>query len=186
MSNNETLTEELSEELTAPFAAAVYARDMQNRDALTQFAAELRAQGVRVGGLVQEVLRNEDGASTGIDIVEIDTGRRIPINRPTKETLDSHSCSLNTSALTESTEALRRAIRENMDLIVLEKFGEQEQKGQGLNDEIFMAIAEEIPLLIAVPEFALDLWQERSGEMGETLSYDVDAFRRWWATAKPG
>ena len=190
MSNNEALNEELSEELTgeltAPFAAAVYARDMQNRDALTQFAAELRAEGVRVGGLVQEGLRNEDGASTGIDIVEIDTGRRIPINRPTKETLDSHSCSLNTSALTESTEALRRAIRENVDLIVLEKFGEQEQKGQGLSDEIFMAIAEEIPLLIAVPEFALDLWQERSGEMGETLSYDVDAFRRWWAIAKPG
>ncbi|MDP6691643.1 MAG: DUF2478 domain-containing protein [Alphaproteobacteria bacterium] len=180
MSENDALAEEYA----ANFAAAVYARDMQNRDALSQFAAELRAQGVRVGGLVQEVLRNEEGRSTGIDIVEIDTGRRIAINRPTKETLDSHSCSLNTSALTESTEALRRAIRENMDLIVLEKFGEQEQKGQGLSDEIFMAIAEEIPLLIAVPEFALDLWQERSGEMGQTLSYDVDAFRQWWATAR--
>jgi hypothetical protein len=86
--------------------------------------------------------------------------------------------------LAESTEALRRAIREKADLIVLEKFGEQEQKGQGLSDEIFAAIAEEIPLLIAVPEFALPLWQERSGELGDTLPYDVAAFQQWWNSVR--
>ncbi len=167
------------------FAAAVYARDLQDRNALSDFAAELRARGVRVGGLVQDVLRDGAGKMTGIDMVALDTGQRIAINRPTRENLENKTCSLDTSALTESTEALRRAIREGVDLIVLEKFGEQEQKGQGLNDEIFMAIAEEIPLLIAVPEFALDLWQERTGAMGETLPYSIDAFQRWWATARP-
>ncbi|MFP6748033.1 MAG: DUF2478 domain-containing protein [Alphaproteobacteria bacterium] len=164
------------------FAAAVYARDLRDRDALSSFAAELREQGVRVGGLVQEVSRNDGGKMTGIDMLELDTGRRIAINRPTKENLENKTCSLNTNALAESTEALRRAIRERADLIVLEKFGEQEQKGQGLCDEIFAAIADEIPLLIAVPNFALDLWRERTGEMGETLAYDLDAFRQWWAS----
>ncbi|MDE0943529.1 MAG: DUF2478 domain-containing protein [Alphaproteobacteria bacterium] len=85
----------------------------------------------------------------------------------------------------DKTEALRRAVREGVDLIVLEKFGEQEQKGQGLNDEIFAAIAEDIPLLIAVPEFALDLWQERSGELGDTLPYDIAAFHQWWTSIQP-
>lgn len=163
------------------FAAAVYSRDRQDRDALSDFAAELREAGVRVGGLGQEVLRDADGKMTGIDMVEFDTGRRIAINRPTRENMLNKSCSLNTNALAESTQALRRAIRERVDLIVLEKFGEQEQKGKGLSDEIFMAITEEIPLLIAVPEFALDLWQERSGGLGDTLAYDLDAFRDWWA-----
>ncbi len=164
------------------FAAAVYARDLQERDALSDFAAELCRAGVRVGGLVQDVLRDDGGKMTGIDMVALDTGQRIAINRPTRENLENKTCSLDTSALVESTEALRRAIREGVDLIVLEKFGEQEQKGQGLNDEIFAAIAAEIPLLIAVPAFALDLWQERSGELGDTLAYDLDAFRQWWAT----
>lgn len=171
-------------EHVAPFAAAVYPRDLQNRDALMRFAAELQASGVRVGGLVQEVLRDAEGKMTGIDMVELDTGHRIAINRPTKENLENKTCSLNTNALAESTEALRRAIRERVDLIVLEKFGEQEQKGQGLNDEIFAAIAAEIPLLIAVPQFALDLWQERSGELGDTLPYDVAAFHQWWASVR--
>jgi nucleoside-triphosphatase THEP1 len=163
------------------FAAAVYARDLQQRDALARFAAELGQQGVRVGGLVQDVSRGENGRMTRIDMVELDTGRRIAINRPTRENIENKTCSLNTNALAESTEALRRAVRDGVDVIVLEKFGEQEQKGQGLSDEIFAAIAEDIPLLIAVPEFALDLWRERTGEMGETLAYDLDAFRQWWA-----
>jgi len=166
------------------FAAAVYSRDLEDRDALADFAAELRGAGIRVGGLVQKVVHDADGEKTGIDIVELDTGRRIAINRPTREDLENKTCSLDTDALAESTEALRRAVRERADLIVLEKFGEQEQKGQGLSDEIFMAIAEEIPLLIAVPESALDLWQERSGELGDTLAYDLDAFRAWWAAVQ--
>ena len=113
------------------FAAAVYTRDLADREALSVFAAELRTAGVRVGGLV---VRSDDGKM-----------RRIDINRPTRETQENKTCSLNTSALMESTEALRRAIREGVDVIVLQKFGEQEQKGQGLNDEIFAAIVEEFP-----------------------------------------
>ena len=166
------------------FAAAVYARDLAQRDALARFASDLREQGVRVGGLVQDVSRGENGRMTRIDMVELDTGRRIAINRPTRENIESKTCSLNTNALAESTEALRRAVRERADLIVLEKFGEQEQKGQGLSDEIFAAIAEDIPLLIAVPRFALDLWRERTGEMGETLDYDLEAFHQWWASVR--
>ena len=75
---------------------------------------------------------------------------------------------------------MRRAIADRVDLIVLEKFGDQEQKGQGLSEEIFTAIAEEIPLLIAVPEDAQELWRERSGGLGETLDFTLDSFRRWW------
>jgi nucleoside-triphosphatase THEP1 len=154
------------------FAVAVYTRDLADREALSVFAAELRTAGVRVGGLV---VRSDDGKM-----------RRIDINRPTRETQENKTCSLNTSALMESTEALRRAIREGVDVIVLQKFGEQEQKGQGLNDEIFAAIVEEIPLLIAVPTFAPELWQERSGALGDTLPYDLDAFHHWWARVQHG
>jgi len=170
---------------TAPFAAAVYTPHVANRDALVDFAAELKAQHVRVGGLVQEVMFDDVGRRIGIDIVEVDTGDRFPINRPTKENLEGHTCSLNTEKLADSTEALRRAVRERYDLIVLEKFGEREQKGEGLLDEIFLAISEQIPLLIAVPQPALELWNERCGNLGATLDFDLDAFRKWWSEVKP-
>jgi len=167
---------------TAHFAAAVYTHHVTNREALSEFAEELKQQNVRVGGLIQEVMFDQTGRKIGIDIVEVDTGNRIPINRPSKENIEGHTCSLNTEKLADSTEALRRAVRERFDLIILEKFGEREQNGQGLMDEIFLAISEEIPLLIAVPKPALPLWQEKSGDLGDTLEFDLDVFRQWWKT----
>lgn len=169
---------------TAPFAAAVYTPYTANRQALADFAAELKAQGLRVGGLLQQPAFADSGDKIGIDLVEIDTGTRNPINRPSKQNLEAKECSLDTEKLADSTEALRRAVRERFDLIVLEKFGEQEQKGQGLMDEIFLAISEDIPLLIAVPEPALELWQEQSGELGDTVDFELAAFRAWWAEVR--
>ncbi len=168
----------------APFAAAVYTPDTAERDALARFAAELSAQGVRVGGLLQEARHGAGGEKAGIDLVEISSGERFPINRPSKENLANGTCSLNTSVLADSSAAMRRSIAARVDLIVLEKFGDQEQKGQGLSEEIFTAIAEEIPLLIAVPEDALTQWRERSGDLGETLDFKLDLFRRWWQNTK--
>ncbi len=168
----------------APFAAAVYAPEETGRDALARFVAELTAEGVRVGGLLQEAAHDAAGQKAGIDLVDIASARRFPINRPTRASLQNHSCSLDASVLVESSAVLRRAIAERVELIVLEKFGDQEQKGQGLADEIFTAIAEGIPLLIAVPKEALGLWRERSGDLGEILDFTPDSFRRWWATAQ--
>jgi len=98
--------------------------------------------------------------------------------------LANGTCSLDTSVLVESSAALRRAIAERVDLIVLEKFGDQEQKSQGLSDEIFTAIAENIPLLIAVPQDALELWKERSGGLSEILDFKVEQFCYWWQSAQ--
>jgi hypothetical protein len=170
----------------APFAAAVYGPDEPERDALTAFVAELSAAGVRVGGLLQEAAHDAAGQRAGIDLVDIASARRFAINRPTRESLENHTCSLDASVLVESSAVLRRAIAERVDLIVLEKFGDQEQKGQGLADEIFAAIAAGIPLLIAVPEDALSLWRERSGDLGEILEFTPDSLRRWWRTHGAG
>jgi uncharacterized protein len=163
-----------------PFAAAVYSRATEDRKALATFTVNLRAEGIKVGGLLQEELVDGGGCRMGIDLVDVETGSRFPINRPTKENMDNKTCSMNTNVLADSTEALRRAVEDKVDLIVLEKFGEQEQNGGGLNDEILNAISENIPLIIAVPETALELWTERSGGLGASLNHDVESFQSWW------
>ena len=64
--------------------------------------------------------------------------------------------------------------------MVVEKFGELEQNGKGLIDEILRTIAEGIPLLISVPEAALPVWQDWSGELGSILPFTEEAFQQWW------
>ncbi len=161
----------------APFAAAVYAADCGDRMALLEFVEALKAGGVSVGGLLQQADYDAAGALTGLYAIDVSSGRRIPISRPRQ---GDDECGLDLSALVQTGGIIRRAIDARVDLVVVEKFGEQEQAGKGLIDEILQTVAAGIPLLIAVPAAALPQWQERSGELGSVIEFSEGAFDSWW------
>ena len=161
----------------APFAAAVYKPHTADRMALLKFVEKQKALNIRVGGVLQEALFDAKGEIVGLDAVDVLTDRRIPISRPAK---NDDECGLDVSALAGTSAIIRQAISDDLDLIVIEKFGEMEQNGKGLIDEILQTISAGIPLLIAVSEAALPVWQERSGELGSVLAFNEDAFQQWW------
>ena len=165
----------------APFAAAVYKPDTVDRMALLKFVEKQKSLHTRVGGVLQEALFNSAGGIVGLDAVDVLTNRRIPISRPAK---NADECGLDVSALVETTSIIRSAINDRLDLVVVEKFGELEQSGKGLIDEILLTIVEGIPLLISVPEAALPVWQDRSGELGSVLPFTEEAFEQWWQDLK--
>ncbi len=167
----------ITKQTIAPFAAAVYKADTRDRMALLKFVEKQKALHIRVGGVPQEALFDAEGAITGLNAVDVATNRRIPITRPVK---NDDECGLDVSALAQTAAIISNAIHDRLDLVVVEKFGELEQNGQGLIDEILQTIAEGIPLLISVPEAALPVWQERSGELGTVLPFSEEAFQQWW------
>ncbi len=160
--------------------AVLYTPETEQRHVLAPFAAELKRRGWRVGGLVQEIMLNDDGSRLGLDAVEVDTGAHIPLARPTAHDLETKTCSLDRSALAASTAALRRAIADKVDLVVVEKFGEREQEGEGLAEEILTAAAEGIPVLVAVPAGVLERWNTFTGGLSDLLPCTEDALWRWW------
>ena len=161
-------------------AAILYAPDSSDRSLPARFAEDLKSRGWRVGGLVQEVTRADDGAILTMDAIELDSGRRIPLARSVERQRENGECALDSSALTETTEALRRAIREGVDIIIVEKFGEQEKNHQGLADEILAAMAEGIPTLVSVPAGLIEEWNRFSGGLSDVLPPDMAALWRWW------
>ena len=166
-----------SENSVAPFAAAVYTPSTADRMALLKFVERQKAKNLRISGILQEALYDSAGDIVGLNAIDVSTDRRIPISRPQK---NDDECGLDVSALAETTGIIRHAIEDRVDLVVVEKFGEQEQSGKGLIDEILQTIAADIPLLISVPAAALPLWQEISGELGTVLDFDESEFERWW------
>ncbi len=166
-------------------AGALYPSGQRELGVLRVFADEVMADGWRVGGIVQEVLKGPDDETVGIDAIELDTGCRFAINRPTESDRVNKTCSLDPTALAEASGALDRAIRSHMDLVVVEKYGEQEQQGDGLADEILRAVSEGIPTLVAVPDGVRGVWREFTGELGEELAFDLDSFRAWWRRHQP-
>ena len=166
----------------APFAAAVYTPDTDDRMALLKFVEKLKTLNTRVGGVLQEALFDSDGKITGLNAVDVATGRRIPITRTVK---NDDECGLDVSALAETASIIDSAISDRLDLVVVEKFGDLEQNGKGLIDQILQTIGEGIPLLISVPEAALPVWQERSGKLGSVLTFSEEAFQQWWQRVDP-
>jgi nucleoside-triphosphatase THEP1 len=172
-------TKDLTERpMEATFAAVVYTPKQTDRTALPKFVSRLKASGVAVAGILQESRVRQGDKMRTIESVDITTGARIPIKRPMRVETD---CGLDVSNLIETSAILRNARGANPDLVVVEKFGDKEQNGEGLMDEIMQIVAEDIPLLIAVPEPALDNWQEKSGGMGAVLEFTQDAMQGWWA-----
>jgi hypothetical protein len=75
---------------------------------------------------------------------------------------------------------VRRVLTDRPDLVIAEKFGEQEESGAGLVDDILAVIAEGLPILVLVPEEALARWREVTGGEIAEVPCDAGALRSWW------
>ncbi|MCK5167149.1 MAG: DUF2478 domain-containing protein, partial [Rhodospirillaceae bacterium] len=114
------------------------------------------------------------------DAIEIDSGKRIPIKTPHLKSTPAGTCLLEISMLAECSSAITRALSGDFDIVVIEKFGRQEAKGEGLIDEIMAALVSDTPAIIALPEIYQTEWNNITGGHIEIISADIDAMLAWW------
>ncbi len=170
----------MSAETEIHAAAVVFRQDKHDRQALADFARELVDSGCSLGGMVQEAFFDDQGRRTRIDSVDLATGDRVTINQPSSTRSDGTGCTLDTAALADASAPLRRALIDRPDLIVAEKYGEQEQSGAGLADDILAVMADGLPILVLVAEPALACWRELTGGETAEVQCEADALRSWW------
>ncbi|MBE0532479.1 MAG: DUF2478 domain-containing protein [Rhodospirillales bacterium] len=161
-------------------AGVVYTAATREAPLLADFAADLAARGWRVGGLVQRTVRGPDGFKQKIVATELDTGRKVTLATYKGDRTKESACGFDTAALAEATGAVRRAVAERMDLIVIEKFSRQETDGEGLLDEILGAMAEGIPTLTLVSAETLEDWTRFTGGLAQLVPAERRALWRWW------
>lgn len=169
-----------------PFAtlpgAVVYPPGMGVENLLADFTRELKGRGWRVGGVIQETVRDAGGRKCDMALIELDTGRRVSIAQALGS--GSKSCMLDPAGLVDGSGALRRAVAEGADLVVVNKFGDAERQGRGLADDMLAAMAEGMPLLTAVPGDALGAWLEFTGGHCRLLRPDARDLWRWWGAER--
>lgn len=158
--------------------AVVYPPDHPPEILLAEFAAELAARGFRIGGLAQETGQGEDGCKCRMEVIELDTGRRLSISQDLGA--GSNSCSLDPAALAEASGAVRRAVRTGVDLLFINKFSKSEKAGRGLAPEMLEAMAEGVPLLTAMPGVLMEEWINFTGGRGQLVMPTAEALWRWW------
>ncbi|MDH5772386.1 MAG: DUF2478 domain-containing protein [Rhodospirillaceae bacterium] len=165
--------------------AVLFDKNKSATGLFADFAKKMLDTGIKVGGIVQEMHSTAHGKMGSIDAIEVDSGKRINIKTPHLPTTANGTCLLDESMLAECSSAIHRAISGDFDLIIIEKFGRQEAKGEGLVDEIMKTLASDTPAIIALPQSYKAEWDKMTGGEIEILPADIDGMVKWWSNKKP-
>jgi nucleoside-triphosphatase THEP1 len=156
-------------------AALVYDEQAYPDDILRQIVDRCRARGLRLAGVIQHK-SHEAAHRCDMLLEDLATGRRASIfagrGRAAK------GCQMDEDAMLEVVSGIERGLKENPELLMLNKFGKFEAEGAGMRDLIAQAISMGIPVLIGVPVRNLHAWREYAGELSTELhnSRDVDGW----------
>lgn len=145
---------------------------------LDRFTTELKRRGFRVGGVVQRNYGARDDCADQMELVDVATGRSFGISQNLGR--ESRACRVDPSGVADASQAIRRAIAEPADLIVVNKFAGLEAHGEGLSDEMLAAISDGIPVLTSVGSRFINEWQSFAGGYADLLSPDMESLWRWW------
>lgn len=145
---------------------------------LYDVAQDLMARGLTVRGALQS-----RGAVSGechcadMDLTTIGSGRMFRISQPLGN--GSRGCRLHPGHLAECSAFLADELTSGADLLILNRFGRGESEGRGFRDLIGIALARDVPVLMAVrPTYAED-WTTFSAGMGCDLPMERDAVLTW-------
>lgn len=94
---------------------------------------------------------------------------------------NAQSCTIDISAIAQSSGLVEASIGPGVDLLVINKFGKVEAEGGGFRNAIGMALALGIPVLTSVNPSFEAAWQEFTGGESERLAPREDALAAWWA-----
>jgi len=152
-------------------------------EALAHFLADLRDQGVRLGGVIQRTRllppEVEGGEERKImELIDLSSGGVLSMTQDLGS--GAGHCALDESALAEGAQIVRAALESGVDLLLVNKFSNRESAGKGMLAEIFDAMSRGCPLLTTISPRHLTKWREMAGDLGSLLAPDEEAVRRWW------
>lgn len=141
----------------------------------------LQQRGVCVAGLRQRV--SDNGTSRcGVQLESIRTGR---LHRMTQSLgSGSVSCNVNAEAMEQLALHLKEELNDDVDLVVINRFGKRESEGVGFCSVIERAIDLNIPALTVVKEDWLETWLDYGGAWVTTLPADQARILEWFGNVR--
>jgi len=142
-----------------------------------EVVARLRAAGLRLGGLLQDGRPGNATECAMLFLEDIGTGQRIQAFE--QREIDARGCRLDASGLATAATWLRQAVEDQPDILFVNRFGRQEVERRGLLDEIALAVAVEMPIVIAVNRSLLPAWHAFAGPDATYVAADADQIAGW-------
>lgn len=137
-------------------------------DAVLSAAVDLlRSNGVRVAGLLQRFGDTLPGGKRSMFVEILSSGERIRLDLPRGP--EASGCVLDPDALNRAACALRSAITQRPDVLMVNRFGKQEAEGRGMRAELAEAVTSGLLTVVAVHQSLVAEWEKFLGEPGYLL-----------------
>jgi Protein of unknown function (DUF2478) len=162
---------------TRPLAAIVFAEGDDINEIMAAFVADLARTGLHVAGFVQEIDAGPDGHPEA-HVRDVETGACLPIFQNLGRA--ARSCRIDPTAVGEVGRLIAGAVDRRPDLIVVNRFGRLESEGEGIIDEIAMAVTAGIPVLIGVAARYAEAWRQFAAGFDQELACSREALDAWW------
>ena len=162
---------------TLRLAAIIYQAGFQIDDFLSQVAIRLRADHVRLGGVLQENTRGAEGPCSAMTLVDLASQSRFLISQDLGP--QAKGCRLDARGLVDLAAFLDRTLDPNLELHILNRFGKAEAEGGGLRSAFVRAIDAGIPVLTAVRPPYIEAWSEFHGSLAVDLPAKLDQVLVW-------
>jgi nucleoside-triphosphatase THEP1 len=137
----------------------------------------LRSNGVRVAGLLQRFGEPLPGGKRSMYVEDLSSGERIRLDLPRGP--EASGCTLDPDGLNRAACALRNAITQRPDVLMVNRFGKQEAEGHGMRAELAEAVSSGLPTLVAVPQSLVADWEKFLGEPGHVLPPEPIQIVNW-------
>jgi nucleoside-triphosphatase THEP1 len=158
--------------------AIVYADGVAAGGFICDLGHRLREAGVAVAGIVPYQPSSRE-RSEGPDMEVEDLASRIILQLSDDTKVMSAECRLDPAALQEAAALISASFRNAPELVILNKFGRLEVKGEGLRDVICDAVELGFPVVIGVPERHLESWRAFTNGLAEESSVDSPCVHQW-------
>jgi Protein of unknown function (DUF2478) len=162
-------------------AAIQYARGFDIDRLLIDVCARAASAGLRLGGLVQMTTGERGGnCAATIHVVDLRTQQSFDIWQDRGAC--AKGCRLNERGLADAEPVIMRAVKDRVELLIINRFGRAESLGRGLRPCFEAAMGADIPALTAVRAPYDEAWQNFHGGLGSRLPCDVAQVGSWIAT----
>src|SRR5215472_8007468 len=148
---------------------------------IARCAAALAASGYRLGGVVQSNAPRRGRRRCDMYVKDLLGGDEVKISLDRGN--EARGCRLDPDAFARIDTWVECAVRERVDLLIINKFGKEEAHGRGLRPVIAEALIAGIPLVIGVSTRNFCDFLSFIGDSATRLRPDVKAITAWCRNA---
>ena len=161
--------------LPSPILAVVYGSGEEPDAMLARFADRLRACGIATAGIVQRNPVVPGRARCNMEIEILPAGERLLISED--RGAGARGCRLDPGMLLAAVAQAQARLAAGAEILILNRFGKLEAEGGGGRDLIAAAVAQAVPVLVAVPWRNIDAFRAFAGEFASEMP--ITAFQAW-------